>query len=235
MSVATWEAEYAAMSERWGLVSRAERLRDLTAVGSWHSTMAAMRSERDERVAEGHWRSGPRTLLAALGRQDRELALTAGFAWLLRPDGHHGLGSRVLGLVLDHVGLHEAPRRVRDVLREEERIVVGPRGEARPTRADLVVYAPTWTIVVEAKAFAIEQPDQLDRLFRGWGDEPDPRFVFLTRGVREEKTAVDSAGRWKHMTWRDVARIARMAVDESSAPAPGVRDYITTLEAYHRV
>lgn len=234
MAVHGLYVRHAALAEEWARVRRSEGLRVASNVAEWQSTLAAMKSERADTVIAGHWRAGPRTLLAALGRQDRELALTAGLAWLLRPDGHHGLGPRLLAALLDELGLHGAPPATRAIVREEERIVTF-EGAEQITRADLVVYGAGWTLVFEAKAYAVEQPAQLDRLFEGWRGEPDPTFIFLTRGARVPTTAVTSEGLWRSLTWRTVARHTRAAVDDCPSPAPGVRDYITTLEAYHGV
>jgi hypothetical protein len=178
-------------------------------------------------VQTGRWRGGPRTLLAALDQHYRELAMTAGLAWLLRPDGHHGLGPVVLDGLLRYLAMDGsgAEAGVRVVLEEQ-------RDE---TRADLIVYGSDWTIVVEAKTFAVEQDRQLDRLYAHWRNEPAPCFVFLTRGQRLPTTAVESRGRWRALTWEQVAEIARTAATPMTRAAPGVHDYIATLEAYHRV
>lgn len=192
-----------------------------------------MRAVQEQLVNRGAWRGGPRTLLAAIGVQYLELPLTTGLAWLLRPDGHHGLGSSLVVSLLDHL-CPEAPRTVDAsqvrIVREETR--ADERGE---TRADLVVYGTDWTLVVEAKTFAVEQPEQLDRLYRLWADEPDPQFVFLTRGNRDQKTAEVSAGRWTPLTWEQVADIASFAATSRAGVAPGVFDYLATLKGYHRV
>ncbi|WP_187770101.1 MULTISPECIES: hypothetical protein [Aeromicrobium] len=97
------------------------------------------------------------------------------------------------------------------------------------------MYAPHWTIVVEAKTFAPEQPRQLERLHDEWSEDPSPSFVFLTRGRREAMTAAHTASHWTALTWSDVGRIARTAIGVDSTVAPGVLDYLATLEAYHRV
>ncbi|GAA2014227.1 hypothetical protein GCM10009719_26110 [Nocardioides kribbensis] len=135
--------------------------------------------------------------------------------------------------LLDHL-CPEAPRRVDAsrvrVVREETR--ADERGK---TRADLVIYGTGWTLVVEAKTFAVEQPEQLDRLYRLWTDDPDPQFVFLTRGERDQKTAEVSAGRWTPLTWEQVADIASSAATSRAGVAPGVFDYLATLKGFHRV
>jgi hypothetical protein len=153
--------------------------------------------------------------------------MTAGLAWLLRSDGHHALGPALLDGLLRHLGIDGSGTQtgVRVVLEEQ-------RDE---TRADLVVYGGDWTVVVEAKTFAVEQERQLDRLYEHWRNEPDPCFVFLTRGQRLPTTAVHSRGQWRGLTWEKVADITRAAATSMTGAAPGVHDYIATLEAYHRV
>ena len=78
-------------------------------------------------------------------------------------------------------------------------------------------------------------PQQLDRLHRHWQHEPGAHFLFLTRGQRSAVSAVISKGAWQHLSWADVARLSRAAAASRADVAPGVRDYIATLEAYHRV
>ncbi|TYP86910.1 PD-(D/E)XK nuclease superfamily protein [Blastococcus xanthinilyticus] len=153
--------------------------------------------------------------------------MTAGLAWLLRTDGHHGLGPTVLGGLLGHLGIAGSGLEV------GVRVVL--EGQRDETRADLVVYGGDWTIVVEAKTFAVEQDRQLDRLHAHWRNEPAPCFVFLTRGPQLQTTAEDSRGQWRALTWAQVADIARAAATSMPGAAPGVHDYIATLEAYHRV
>lgn len=67
--------------------------------------LVAMVDERDVLVGQGLWRSGPRTMLGALGVQYREIMLTAGPAWLLQPDGHHRMGSAALDGFLRHLDI----------------------------------------------------------------------------------------------------------------------------------
>lgn len=153
--------------------------------------------------------------------------MTAGFAWLLRPDGQHGLGSGVLHRLLDHLGIQDSEARL------EARIALEETRDR--TRADLVIYGRDWTVVVEAKTFAIEQDDQLHRLYGHWRDDPEPVFVFLTRGVRTPLTAGAFGAEWRELTWREVAEISRAAASSVPDAAPGVYEYISTLEAYHYV
>ena len=67
--------------------------------------MESMRREADSLRDQGRWRGGHRTLMHGLGIRHPEVDLTAGPAWLLDPDGWHGLGSRVLSGLLGQLGL----------------------------------------------------------------------------------------------------------------------------------
>jgi hypothetical protein len=62
-----------------------------------------------------------RTLMHAQGIHYLELPLTAGLAWLLDPDGWHGLGIHVLSGLLDQLGLAPAVARPVTVTTEEDR------------------------------------------------------------------------------------------------------------------
>lgn len=226
VSTQRWQHRHAALASTWHAITADAHARSAAVVDEWEDGLARMRASQQELVQSGRWRGGPRTLLAALDLHYRELAMTAGLAWLLRPDGHHGLGTDLLSRLLRHLEFdHDAASDVRVVVEEQR----------DATRADLVVYGSTWTIVVEAKTFAIEQEPQLDRLYDHWRDEPSPCFVFLSRGQRDPMTAVTSRGQWRSLTWHEVAGLARAAATSTPGAAAGVHDYIATLEAYHNV
>jgi hypothetical protein len=203
----------------------AEARHGATVVTQWQTTIGSLQALQQQLVSTGRWRGGPRTLLAALGVQHLELAMTAGLAWLLRPDGHHGLGDSVLRGLLAHLGAPaEAATGAVRIELEETR---------DKTRADLVVYGSKWTLVVEAKTFAPEQPGQLDRLHRHWQAEPEPYFVFLTRRGRPAKTAADSGDAWRAVIWGQIVEIALTAATSATNVSPGVYEYLATLEVYH--
>jgi hypothetical protein len=220
-----WAAKLAELTENWQATVAEEARLASTLVEGWLERLEDLRERQSVLVERGDWRGGPRTLLAAIGVHHRELPLTAGLAWLLRPDGHHGLGAGMLARLLHELGVAGvgATGAVR-VVREETREL---------TRADLVVYGDDWTVVVEAKTHALEQNEQLDRLHRLWQDEASPVFAFLTRGSRLPVTAVASIASWRNLSWARVAELANGALAASVHPAPGVHDYIDTLEAYH--
>jgi hypothetical protein len=141
-----------------------------------------------------------RTLMHAQGIHYLELPLTAGLAWLLDPDGWHGLGIHVLSGLLDQLGLTLTVARPVTVKTEEDR-------PAWKTRADLVVRMPGTTLLFEAKVFPGEEASQCDRLSKAW--EPEvPTRIFLTMDGRAPLTAVQSRGLWHSLTWTQVGEIS---------------------------
>jgi hypothetical protein len=198
-------------------------LDDAALVASWTARMRAMRGDVDALRSAGEWRSGARSLLAALGLQYDELTLTSALAWLLQPDGHHGLGDRLLRRFCHHAGATPTAFGPLTVQTEETRA---------DTRADLVVRLPGATVLVEAKVRAGEQRRQCARLAELWQHE-DPSLVFLTPDRRPPQEAEDSLDRWTPMSWREVADMAAASALESEKPAPGVSDLVTTLRGEH--
>ena len=181
-----WRERYASAASAWTALRRRDQERTSAVLAAWAERYQTMRSPQGELVDLGRWRGGPRTLLAAIGLQNREL--TAGLAWLLRPDGHHGLGSAMLSRLLARLGIAGATDDV-PVVCEESRGDDGGSGLDPKTRADLVVYSSGWTTVFEAKTYAPEQDRQLDRVYHHWKREAAPRFLFLSRGAREPLSA----------------------------------------------
>jgi hypothetical protein len=67
------------------------------------------------------------------------------------------------------------------------------------SRADIVIESPSWTVVIEAKINAAEQPRQGERLSDLW---PGATYVFLTRHGEPMTTAGEGA--WVSMRWGDL-------------------------------
>ena len=124
-------------------------------VATWPTAFHAMESEQRDLRAAGLWRTGGRTLLRALGVHHSEVLMCRGLAWLLTPDGWHGLGIRVLCGLLARLDLPDDGAERAVVVTEEV------RGD---TRADIVVRFSTTTLLIEAKIFAGEQEQQAYRL-----------------------------------------------------------------------
>ena len=86
-----------------------------------------------------------------------------------------------------------------------------------------------WTILIEAKIFAGEQPAQGQRLETLWKDE-QPLLLFLTRTGRKMKTG---SPHWLTHTWRDVAKCLRRSLDAAEKERfSTAREYLKTLEAH---
>jgi hypothetical protein len=216
------DGQLAQMSEEWNAVL-ASSTDDKAVLAGWQQSIDSMRREAAALRDQGRWRGGHRTLMHALGFQHREVYLTAGLAWLLDPDGWHGLGSKVLSGLLVQLGLLPAIDYPVSVAVEETR----SGGE---TRADLVVRMPGLTLLIEAKVYADEQPGQCDRLAEAWADE-NPTLVFLTLDGRLSYTAVSSAGLWHQLAWLQVAAVIADAARASDC-APGVLDLLATIEIF---
>jgi hypothetical protein len=218
------EGRLARMSEEWNAVL-ANTADDQAVPAGWEQSIDSMRREVAFLRDRGRWRGGYRTLIHALGIQHREVYLTAGLAWLLDPDGWHGLGNKVLSGLLIDLGLSPEIDHPVMVTTEETR-------SAGETRADLVVRMPGLTLLVEAKVYADEQPCQCDRLADAWAPEK-PSLVFLTTDGRQPRTAIRSAALWQRLTWTQVAAIIANAVATPDC-APGVRDLLATIEIFGR-
>lgn len=213
----SWPGIYEVMLQQW--LGHSDQ-RDPTP--SWSNVLLSMTAEMNQLRAEGRWRTGGRTLLHELGVHHREVLLCRGLAWLLTPDGWHGLGPRFLTGMLAALGTPSEG---------VEQAVVAVEETRGDTRADVIVRLPEATLIIEAKVFAGEQQMQCDRLAAEWAHET-PTLVYLTRGGTEPVSAVDSAGAWHTLTWRQIATIAAAAARAPAEPSHGALEFIETLEHY---
>ncbi|GIE28438.1 hypothetical protein Ait01nite_014830 [Actinoplanes italicus] len=222
--VVGWQPRFDVAARAWRELMAASEAGAAEKVDHWRDAFDAARQAQQRLVEAGQWLGGPSTLLAAIGRQYSELAMTAALGWLLRPDGHHGLGRAALDEFGESLGV-DVSGPVRIVLEEVR----------HDTRADLVVYGTGWTLVVEAKTFSSERPHQLARIHDLWEREAAPTFVFLTRLQTEPRSAGASAVHWRNQLWRQVAAAVRAAVAKTdpTVVAGGVHDYLKTLELFH--
>ncbi|KAA1419215.1 hypothetical protein F0U44_12250 [Nocardioides humilatus] len=168
------------------------------------------------------WRSGKKTLLGALGLHHNEVAMCRGLAWLLTPNGWHGLGAAVLDELLTALDLARDDSRTARVVLEESR---------EDTRADIVVRFGATTLLIEAKIWAGEGAQQCDRLARLW-DSETPTLVFLTRSGDQPRTAIASGGRWRPLRWTDIADMIESAIEGIVGVDVGVQEYLRTLRLY---
>jgi len=212
-----YESTFQRMHAEWlGLAQ------EVSPVTDWEFEFAAMVDEMRSLRESGHWRTGGRTLLRALDLHHDEVRLCKALAWLMTPDGWHGLGDLFLRRLLSRVGVDIRDTTTTSIVTEEVR---------GSTRADLVARVASSTVLIEAKVHAGEQPAQADRLAADWDDEA-PTLVFLTHDGRTPQTAVDSHGQWSGLAWRDLAETLRAVVDEVGDCSPGVLDVLETIEIY---
>lgn len=191
-------------------------------VPDWELEFADMVDEMRRLRASGQWRTGSRTLLHALGVHHDEVRLCRALAWLMTPDGWHGLGDTFLRRLLERVGVEVTDTSAATVTTEETRAW---------TRADLVTHVGSNTVLIEAKVYAGEQPTQADRLASEWAEEY-PTLVFLTRDGGIPATAVASQDQWISLTWAEVAKTLETVVTEVPAYSPGVLEFLQTLQRY---
>jgi PD-(D/E)XK nuclease superfamily len=209
--------ELARMVELWESIAS-----ETNPVPGWESEIARIRDQQARLRATGQWRSGGRTLLHALWVHHNEVMMCRGLAWLLTPDGWHGLGTAVLDGLLVHLGV-PTEGSARAVVTTEE-----SRGD---TRADVLVRFEGVAVLIEAKIWALEQRQQADRLADDFGEET-PHLVFLTREGNLPSTAVTSRDRWHPITWSTIAEIVASGVSTMPDCEPGVNEYQRTLEFY---
>jgi hypothetical protein len=159
---------------------------------------------------------------------DREVYLCAALAWLIGPQGWHGLGPALLGRLLHEVGAGAFD----DGTLASARVVTEEWSEDQTTRADIIIRVPTarLTVVVEPKVWAGEQDRQAQRLAELWADE-SPVLVFLTRTGTKPVTAGPYLDQWRCLTWHRVAGLLRDVVADA-IPQPGVLEFLETLEYY---
>ena len=190
-------------------------------------TMARVETEL---ISQGRWAAGPATLFAALGLQHQEIANCRVLAWLLDPLAPHGLGATTLRSLLQHLNSVSQEPLFPSFGGLERTTVVLEEARGR-TRADVILYGPSWAIVIEAKMGAAEQPEQGQRLAANW---PDAIYVFLTKRGRAMSTA--GASVWLPLTWTTVLNFVRDALRSAEKPPTpaartaraAVRDYLIT-------
>ena len=161
--------------------------------------------------------------MAIVRRERDELAHTYVLRWLLDPMGRHGLGTAVVERLVAHCGgdTHGDAGAVR-------RVDASYKGKGR--EADIVVWGRSFTLVIEIKIDADEQPCQCEDLYKNFRREVGPLFLFLTPDGRRPRTAYSPAARkaFRVLSWREVRRVVEHAVLE--APVGAVENYLPTLK-----
>ena len=184
--------------------------------------MRKMSAQQQCLVRGGHWLSGPSDLMAIMRRERDELAHTYVLRWLLDPMGRHELGTAVIENFVARCGG-----------RSDSGAVAIRRVDASYWRngreADIVAWGLSFTLVIEIKVDADEQPCQCEALYLNFRREKEPLFLFLTPDGREPETACSPKAReaFRTLSWRQVRRIIERVA--SDAPTGAVEDYLSTL------
>ena len=216
------------MEREWHEISM-RRTRELLA--GWRDTMCVMRRQHDRLVADGRWVNGRSDFLGIIGRADDENTHSRILAWLLDPTRRHGLGFGLVRRLLEHCSGEPVPAApaVRMVKFSEWR---------HGREADLVVWGEEFTLIIENKVHADEQPDQCDDLYENFKNEIAPRFLFLTPNGRPPGTATTPCAEraFRTVSWPEVGAMIEAALRE---PRPGteaagavdvVENYLRTVK-----
>lgn len=249
-----WETDFSRLASEWETIC--EPLVEPYDVNEWTSSLLDMRGVMLRLQDAGRWAAGPHDLMSIVGLNRWELAHSAAIRWLCTPDAGHGLGAKFLEYLLSRTGepVHHGEPVTTAV--EESRLVAKVGTPAVPfdeqagpdelledelpfapggvlTRADIVVRGSAWTLLVEVKVDAGEQQDQAQRLYDGWKNEEDARFIFLSRpGLPPSSIDPDLRHLWTGLAWGDLRSALERLAEEGETTAvarPALLDYILTL------
>ena len=214
------------MEREWGEVS-VRRTRALLA--DWRGAMSEMRRQHDRLVSDRLWVTGPSDFLEIIGRARDENTHSRMLAWLLNPIGRHGLGCALVRRLVEHCTVEPvpaAPLAVRKVTFSEWR---------NNREVDLVVWGEDFTLVIENKVDASEQPHQCDDLYANFKNENEPLFLFLTPDGRKPRTATAPCARrsFRTLSWPETRTMIETELNESR-PASGAAAAVDVVENYLR-
>ena len=213
------------MECEWGAIS-VRRTKALLV--DWREAMSEMQREHDRLISNGLWVGGPADFLGILGLARNENMHSRMLEWLLKPTGRHGLGCGLVRRLVEHCTGKPVPSplAVRDVTFSQWR---------NGREADLVVKGEDFTLVIENKVDADEQPDQCNDLYKHFKDEKAPLFLFLTPDGREPRTATAPRAQraFRILSWQEVRWMIETALTESQ-PASGSAEAVDVVDNYLR-
>lgn len=223
--VPSWEAHFCAMEREWGEISMRQTRALLT---KWREAMSEMRGQQNRLVSDGLWVAGPSDFLGIIGLARDENTHSRMLEWLLKPTARHGLGCGLVRRLVEHctgepVAGPLAVRRVKFSFWRNDR------------EADLVVWGQNFTLIIENKVDAPEQPNQCDDLYQNFKNENAPRFLFLTPDGRKPDTAAtpDAQRAFHALSWREVRAMLEAALGETR-PVTGVATAVDVVRNYLR-
>ena len=197
----------------------------------WSAAFIEAVEHQEALLCRGDWWSGSRSLLGVIGRRGLEKVHSAVLAWVLDPNGRHGVGEAGLRRVLDRCGLNglRVDRHVRVVTEEACR---HPDHDTYGY-TDIVVRAATWTVVIENKVWAEQHGLQLDLYFDAYQAD-GTTFIYLTPdGVRPHSTRPEVAAAYRRLSWRRdlIPELRAVAADARARgrPSLALEDYLVAL------
>ena len=223
--VRSWDAHIRAMEREWDevLVRQTKAL-----LAGWHEAISEMQAQQDHLVSDGLWVTGPTDFLDIIGQARDENTHSRMLEWLLKPTGRHGLGGGFVRQLVERCTGKPvpAPLAVRKVAFSVWR---------NDREADLVVWSENFTLVIENKVDADEQPSQCEDLYRNFKNENAPLFLFLTPDGRKPHTAAtaDAQRAFHALSWPEVRVMLETALSESR-PAAGVATAVDVVRNYLR-
>ena len=216
------------MEREWGEIS-GRRTRALLA--DWRGAMSEMRHQHDCLVCDRLWVTGPSDFLDIIGLARHENTHSRMLKWLLNPTGRHGLGCALVRRLVEYCDVKLVPAHlaVRKVTFSQWR---------NDREADLVVWSKDFTLVIENKVDAPEQPRQCDDLYANFKTENAPLFLFLTPDGRPPRTATAPCAQrsFKTLSWPQVRAMIETALNESRPASRAavavdvVGNYLRTLK-----
>ena len=221
----TWEGRFRAMECQWmGISARREK----ALLADWTEAMSEMRCQHDRLVSKGLWVTGPSDFLAIIDLARDENTHSRMLAWLLKPTGRHGLGCGLVKRFVEHCTGEPMPANM-----AVDKVEFSYWRNNR--EADLVVWGQDFTLIIENKVEAEEQPKQCDDLYENFKTEVAPLFLFLTPDGRRPFTATtpEAQRAFKTLSWPEVRTMLEAALNESR-PATGVADAVDVVRNYLR-
>ncbi len=205
--------------------------RTRTLLVEWRGAMTEMRGRHDRLVSDGLWLTGPSDFLKIVGLARHENTHSRMLEWLLNPTARHGLGNEFVERLVEHctgepVSVSLAVRKVAFSVWRNDR------------EADLVVWGRNFTLIIENKVDALEQPSQCDDLYENFKNENAPLFVFLTPDGRKPYSATTRCSQraFNTLSWPEVRAMLEEALSTSQSAAEVadatdvVKNYLRTLK-----
>jgi hypothetical protein len=198
----------------------------MSLVHDWASRFQTLQARELDLRRAGLWTRGRADFLGVMWMQRAEIRHSRLIAWILDPLGRHGMGSSVLGGLLERCFPGEDFGAL-EVARPECEVVRGAY------RADVVVWLSARTLIIENKVDAPEDPGQCDGMCREFADEPDPHYVFLTPQGRSPENSV-GLGRelFRPLSYRDLRGILKSSLTRVGRAGDARHiavDYLLTL------